>query len=188
MAKAYLNKDTGEILEAECPWRTITDLKDYNDDEEYIEGTSVTSLEGYEPLESIVARCMRTIKSPNGTEYQVLDTEELKACETQTGVYDCAGAKDLDEAFACTDPTSAQGFDLADATNLGAEAMAKLSTSNNGAEPIDSSSDGSAVGNFDSSQSEAKSEDFPEKKSQLRAVSTITYLILMVLTDTIKQS
>lgn len=120
--KVLVDSSTGEIIEAEefCPFRSITDLKrdEMEDGETYEEGTSMTSLEGYEPLESIVARCMRTTRSPNGTEYQVLDVDALKSEETQTGVYDASGAKDIEEAFATTDPTESQGFDLADVSAI----------------------------------------------------------------------
>lgn len=120
--KTYVNNKTGEIVEMEelCPFCTLLSPKSdgLNDVESYEAGTSVTSLEGYEPLESIVARCMRTVKSPNGSVYQVLDTDALKAEETQQGVYEASGAQTLDEAFATMDPTESQGFDLADASNI----------------------------------------------------------------------
>lgn len=164
--KVLVNSKTGEIIEAEelCPYRTIVDAKEYKDGETYEEGTSVTSLEGYEPLESIVARCMRTTRSPNGTEYQVLDVDALKAEETQTGVYDASGAKDIEEAFATADPTDAQGFDLADASAIQNNLQQKqeeLSTQQTNDAPLNSKSEEAVVGNSDSAG--AESENFPEK-------------------------
>lgn len=117
-----LNEKTGEVKETEiiCPFATQFEPKreSVHDGEDYEPGTSVTTLEGYEPLESIVARCMRTMKTPNGATVQVLDTDALKAEETQQGVYDAAGAHTVDEAFATMDPTESQGFDLADASQI----------------------------------------------------------------------
>ena len=81
--KVLVNTKTGEIIEAEVvvPFASITDLKKdaIKDGEDYEPGTSVTSLEGYEPLASIVARCTRVVQSPNGTTYSVIDTDALKA-------------------------------------------------------------------------------------------------------------
>lgn len=164
--KVLIDSKTGEIIEAEelCPYRTIVDAKEYEDGETYEEGTSVTSLEGYEPLESIVARCMRTTRSPNGTEYQVLDVDALKAEETQTGVYDASGAKDIEEAFSTTDPTESQGFDLADASAIANNLQAKqeeLSTQVTNDAPSNSKSEEPVVGN--SEPASADSENFPEK-------------------------
>lgn len=159
------NKKTGEVYSKDAEETPVQKFVvvtpgDYDDMEYFEPGTSVTSLEGYEPLESIVARCMRVMKDPSGTEFQVIDLDQLKAEETQSGVYDCAGAKTVDEAFACTDPTSAQGFDFADATNLASDVQERLSKAYAGdkeqSTPVEGVSDEKPV---------AK-EDFPEKKSE----------------------
>ena len=167
--KVLVNSKTGEIIEAEefCPFASITDLKrDPSDVESYEAGTSVTTLEGYEPLESIVARCMRTVQSPNGTVYQVLDKDALKAEETQVGIYEAEGAKTLDEAFATMDPTASQGFDLADASAISANLQAKqaeLSTQVTNESPLNSESEKPVVGKSDAS---VTADSFPEKKSE----------------------
>lgn len=180
MSQKVMNNKTGEIFEIVSPFRSLTDLKDYKDGETYEPGTSVTSLEGYEPLESIVARCMRTMRSPNGTEYQVLDTDALHAEETQIGIYEASGASTLEEAFATADPTDSQGFDLADATyiqtklseELAERANVKeqdkdLSTKgtneilNNGVSDVVGKSD--SVSNGADSTQEVDSDIFPEK-------------------------
>lgn len=177
--KVLVNSKTGEIIEAEehCPFASITDLKrDPNDVESYEAGTSVVSLEGYEPLDVIVSRCMRTVKSPNGVVYQVLDKDALKAEETQTGIYEASGAKTLDEAFDTLDPTASQGFDLVDAdrikqrlqlrlgeglTKTSATATSsKLSTQGRN-EALKYSEVTDVVGN---SESKSAVADFPEKK------------------------
>lgn len=173
-----LNDKTGEIKETSivCPFATQFEPKrdSINDGEDYVEGTSVTSLEGYEPLESIVARCMRVVKAPNGAEYQVLDTDALKAEETQQGVYDAAGATTLDEAFATMDPTSSQGFDFADASQIQNslseklaqtatdETSSNLSTQGTSAIPHNEVSD-EVVGK---SESKSESDAFPEKNNE----------------------
>ena len=129
--KVLVNSKTGEIIEAEelVPFRSLTDLKrdEYHDGEEYEPGSSVTSLEGYEPLESIVARCMRTVQSPNGSTYQVLDKDALKLEETSQGIYEASGSKTLDEAFNTMDPTESQGFELADASAISHSVQESLS-------------------------------------------------------------
>lgn len=50
----------GEILEfrPDCPFRSITDLKAF-DDAEKKKGVSMTDPSQYEPIESIIKRCMR---------------------------------------------------------------------------------------------------------------------------------
>lgn len=184
--KVLVDSKTGEVIEAQeiCPYRTILDADEYNDSETYEQGTSVTTLDGYEPLESIVARCMRTTHSPNGTEYQVLDLDALKAEETQQGVYDAAGAKDIDEAFATLDPTESQGFDLADVSAIQnrvseelrnasvAESSAELSTKGENEAPT-SSVVNDVVGKSASTNDATASRDevatreetfFPERK------------------------
>lgn len=117
-----MNDKTGEVKELKmaCPFRSLTDLKrdELKDGEDYVEGTSQTSLEGYEPLSSIIARCTRTMVGPGGQTYSVLDKDALKAEETQQGIYEASGANTLDEAFATMDPTDGQGFDLADASQV----------------------------------------------------------------------
>lgn len=163
--KMLVNSKTGEIIEAEelCPFASITDLKRDNlhDGEDYVEGTSVTTLEGYEPLESIVARCMRTVKSPNGTTYQVLDSDALKAEETQQGIYEAEGAKSLDEAFDTIDPSDEQGFDLADVSAIQSSVSQKLnkelSTQEGSEDNLKSQATDEVVGNSESA--------FPEKQN-----------------------
>lgn len=175
--KVYVNSKTGEIVELEevCPFASLTDPKKegIKDVESYKAGTSVTSLEGYEPLESIVARCMRMVQSPNGVTYQVLDRDALKAEETGIPVYEAEGAQSLDEAFATVDPTDSQGFDLADASviqNVVAERLrnvkasdgsADLSTKGKSAVPQNEASD--VVGKSESTTESA----FPEKKENI---------------------
>lgn len=176
--KVLMNSKTGEIIEAEelVPFASITDLKKENikDGEDYVEGTSVTTLEGYEPLESIVARCMRTVQSPNGSTYQVLDKDALKAEETQQGLYEASGAKTLDEAFDTMDPTESQGFDLSDASIIQNRVSEELRNS----QPVEASSNLSTKGTNEAptysevsdvvGKSESKpetAESFPEKSS-----------------------
>ena len=165
--KTYVNSKTGEIVEMEevCPFCSLLSPKmdGIKDVESYEAGTSVTSLEGYEPLESIVARCMRVVKTPSGAEYQVLDTDALKAEETQQGVYDAAGAKTLDEAFATMDPTSSQGFDLADASQIQNSLSEKLAQTASGEASSNLSTKGAnAPLNSEVSDVVGKSESTPE--------------------------
>lgn len=175
--KTYVNSKTGEIVEMEeiCPFCSLLSPKSdgLKDGEDYREGTSVTTLEGYEPLESIVARCMRTVKSPNGSVYQVIDTDALKAEETQQGVYEAASAKTVDEAFDTMDPTESQGFDLADASMIQNSVGEKLAntasdeTSSNlstkGANAPLNSEVSDVVGK---SESTSETDAFPEKDNE----------------------
>lgn len=169
---AVLNEKTGEVKEYSvlCPFRSLTDAKDYQDGETYEAGTSVTTLEGYEPLESIVARCMRTVRSPNGTVYTVLDSDALKAEETQQGIYEAGNATNVDEAFATLDPTDVQGFDLADASQVLSSLNTKmndeksnLSTERVNEAPSKAKMNDGTVGKSDSSESTNSTDDFPEK-------------------------
>lgn len=145
-------------------------MKEIEDGENYVEGTSVTTLEGYEPLESIVARCTRIVTSPNGNSYNVLDTDALKAEETQTGIYEASEAQTLDEAFATMDPTDAQGYDLADASQDLNVANAKVAESLSNLSPKGTNTAPSNSGVSDvvdksnlSDTTDAKDGDFPEK-------------------------
>lgn len=163
MAKKLYDNKTGEIIEVAevIPFARLLEPKvDLVDDGEYYEpGTSVTSLEGYEPLESIVARCMRTVQSPNGSTYQVLDTDALKMEESSQGIYEASGAKTLDEAFATMDPTESQGFDLADASAISQSVQEHLTqelpTQGGSDDNLKSKTTDEVVDN---------SEEFPEKK------------------------
>lgn len=121
---SYVDKKTGEVKEGrpDVPFRSITDLKQYKDDEHYEEGTSMVDMTGYEPLASIVARCMRTMKAPNGQLISVLDKTALKAEESQVGVYEASSAQSIDEAFETLDPTDSPDFDLSDASQTLAQA------------------------------------------------------------------
>lgn len=58
--KSFLNTNTGEIVEfrPSCPFRSVTDLKAFSDDERFTK-PSLTDESQYEPLQNIVARCMR---------------------------------------------------------------------------------------------------------------------------------
>lgn len=130
-----VNVKTGEVLELrkeKSPFRSITDLKDYNHVERYESGTSQVDLTGYEALESIIARCTRTMVAPGGQSYQVLDVDAVKAEAISVPVsvdYEAGSAQTIDEAFATEDPTSAGDFDLVDASQVMAKVAANLSTS-----------------------------------------------------------
>lgn len=116
-----MNEKTGEIFDVVrpvIPFRTLLTANEYKDGEEYEEGTSCVDLTGFEPLASIVARCMRTMKSPSGATTQVLDMQALRAEATDTGVYDAKDAQTVDEAFDTLDPTDSPGFDFVDASQV----------------------------------------------------------------------
>ena len=79
----------GEILEfrPSCPFRSITDLKAF-DDAEKPKGVSLTDPSQYEPLESILARCMRG---------------EM-AFSAEKGWFSIKGDADLDAVFDADEP------------------------------------------------------------------------------------
>lgn len=116
-----VNAKTGEIYEVArpvIPFRTILTANEYKDGEDYEEGTSCVDLTGFEPLASIVARCMRTMRSPSGATTQVLDVDALRAEANEPGIYEAKDAQTVDEAFDTLDPTDAPGFDLVDASQV----------------------------------------------------------------------
>lgn len=119
-----VNRKTGEIFDlslatgATLPYRTILDADEYQDPEQYESDSSLTDLTGYEPLESVIARCMRTMRSPSGAVTQVLDVNALKAEAQDTGIYEAENAGSVDEAFETIDPSDAPGFSLADAGQI----------------------------------------------------------------------
>ncbi len=58
--QSYFNKATGEVVEfrPQVPFRSITDLKAFNDAEHNDQPTECDQTQ-YEPLETIIARCQR---------------------------------------------------------------------------------------------------------------------------------
>lgn len=129
-----VNTQTGEVFEIKkelSPFRSITDLKSFKDGEYYEPGSSQVDLTGYEPLESIIARCTRVMRAPGGQTYQVLDVEAVKqeAQVVPTSIdYEAGTASTIDEAFATEDPTSDPDFDLVDASRIMNKAQETLST------------------------------------------------------------
>lgn len=116
-----VNSKTGEIFDVArpvIPYRTILDADEYQDLEAYEPDSSLTDLTGYEPLESVIARCMRTMKSPSGVVSQVLDVHALQQEAHDTGIYEAENASSVDEAFETIDPSDAPGFGLADAGQI----------------------------------------------------------------------
>lgn len=112
-----VNSKTGELYDVArpvIPYRTILDANEYQDPEVYEPDSSMTDLTGFEPLSVIVARCMRTMKSPSGVVSQVLDVHALQQEAHDTGIYEAENAKTVDEAFDTLDPTDAPGFDIAE--------------------------------------------------------------------------
>lgn len=179
-----VNDKTGEVKEVSLasPFRCLTDLKEYKDGEDYKEGTSCTSLEGYEPLEDIVARCTRTMVTQNGMRYAVLDKDALKAEAVGTPIYEAGSASTLDEAFATLDPTSSQGFDLADASEITealrekAQATDNLSTERANESPQKATVSDGTVGKSDEAVKPSETNpDFPENSQEI-ASSTIPSL------------
>lgn len=122
-------------------FKTQFNAKDFTatDDEVYVPGTSETEPGQGVDVKAVYERCLR------GELPDVI----------RSGDYAIKGDMSMDDAFATIDPTESEGFDLADVTSF-AQAMAgkELSTSKQGAEPVDSSSDEAAVGNSNSDKNE----------------------------------
>lgn len=121
----FVDKKTGEVYEADVPFRTIGTASEYTDDESYEAGTSLTDISGYEPLESVIARCTRQVGGINSRGLQVLDMKALK--EESHGVMtsydvaldDHASSDQVDAAFSASyDPSDSPGFDLSDASEI----------------------------------------------------------------------
>lgn len=137
-----MDKKTGEVLEIvepECPFRSITDLKGYNDDESYEPGTSQVDLTGYEPLESIIARCTRVMRAPGGQTYTVIDRDLVKqeagVVPTLEEDYTAGSATTVDEAFDTADPTDDPDFDMTDAIRILSEIKERNDAGNGGIAP-----------------------------------------------------
>lgn len=168
------NKETGEVFEIQkekSQFRSITDLKDFSDPEKYEKGSSMVDLTGYEPLESIIARCTRTMVAPGGQMYQVLDYDAVKA-ESQVVPasvdYEAGDAKTVDEAFATEDPTQDGDFDLADASRVLASIGSASVESSGRIAPSIANEDAPDLKQAElnlSSDSDADAEDELEKKA-----------------------
>lgn len=162
-----VNNKTGEFLEIKkepVPFRTLTNLKDYKDGEKYTPDSSEVDLTGYEPLESIIARCTRVMRAPGGQSYSVLDKTALQAEATVSGVYEAAGATSIDEAFDRMDPTDEPGFDLADASALLSEVEKDLSTTSQSEQLKLKASDDAASAVDKSEETNDNKQMFDEKK------------------------
>ena len=124
-----INKETGEVVEEkrpDVPFRSLTDLKSYRDNEVYQPDTSKVDMTGYESLASIVARCTRVSRTANGSSVQFIDKTLLKAEEQTQGFYDIKEGMTVDEAFATADPTQDPDFDLVDASRISEEIAASV--------------------------------------------------------------
>lgn len=94
----------GEVLRPDIPFRSKTDLKNYNDDEYYEEGTSLTDPSQVLNVKETITRMMRG---------------EMIMPGVKDGEYDVDMDKmSIDEAFATEDPTKGPGFDLCDVPAL----------------------------------------------------------------------
>lgn len=124
-------------------FRSITDLKDFNDDEWFEPDTSETEPGQAINIRAVYERCMRGELAP-----------------VRSGSYDIKKPVSDDEAFATLDPTESEDFDLADATAIADELKDKLerakdlSTTQQGADNSKSSDARNAVD---------KSEDVKEQ-------------------------
>lgn len=170
-----VNSKTGELFDVAVPvipFRTLLTASEYQDSEQYEPDSSMTDLTGYEPLESIVARCMRTMKSPSGVVTQVLDVNALKAEAHDTGIYEAGKASTVDEAFETLDPTDAPGFDFVDGSrilqsvndNISTKAKELSTTSTKEQAPKSQATEDNAVENSDN-----VSEMFEEKADKQSA-------------------
>lgn len=166
-----VNSKTGELFDVALPvlpYRTIRDANDYKDGEEYEPDSSMVDLTGFEPLSTVIARCMRTMKSPSGGITQVLDLDALKAEAHEPGIYEAEKATTIDEAFETLDPTDAPGFDFVDGSaiiqavndNISAQQKELSTTATNEQAPHSQANEEPAVGN-----SNNESELFEEKQT-----------------------
>lgn len=138
--KVLFNVQTGEFLEKESPFRSISDLKDFNDNEHYEPDTSETEPGQAVNLKELYYRCERgeILPTVNAGGYAI-DIDD-----------DGNVVGDIDEAFDKEDLTQKEGFDLADVTAFEQylKEKAELSTSSDaGASPAIAQATASAVGN-----------------------------------------
>lgn len=145
----FYDMATGELIggRPDCPFRSLTDLKGYNDDKFMKPGSSMVDLTGYEPLSSIISRCMRVQIGPNGQQYQVLDKGAMQAEASFIPAYEASQAKTIDEAFETLDHTQDPGYDLADATQALMKSQATLSTGHKEADILNQADEVRLVGN-----------------------------------------
>lgn len=119
----------GEVLRPDIPFRSKTDLKNYNDDEYYEEGTSLTDPSQVLNVKETIIRMMRG---------------EMIMPGIKDGDYDVdLGKMTIDEAFETEDPTKAPGFDLADIPALAEQVKETESTEQ---EPTAPNSNPASVG------------------------------------------
>lgn len=141
MEKVLFNVQTGEFLERECPFRSITDLKDFDDSETYEPGTSETEPGQGVNLKELYARCCRG---------EIVPQRNVGGYAIETDDRGNVIGQSLDDAFDTEDLTQAEGFDLADKTMFEEylKSKAELSTSSEaGASPSIAQATASAVGN-----------------------------------------
>ena len=118
-------------------FRSITDLKEFSDDEWYEEDTSETEPGQAVDIKSVYLRCLRGEITP-----------------VRAGGYEVKPGMSLDDAFDTLDPTQSEGFDLADATAISNHLEGKLkseelSTTQAGTAPSIASDGDDAVVNSD---------------------------------------
>ena len=91
-------------------FRTITDLKDFSDNEVFEPDTSETEPGQAVNIRSVYERCMRGELPPVGS----------------SGSFVVKPGMTVEEAFGTLDPTQSEGFDLADATAISNHLNEKL--------------------------------------------------------------
>lgn len=96
----------GEVLRPDVPFRSKTDLKNYNDDEIYEEGTSLT-----DPSQALNVKATVEFMFGRQLADAIIRGDVVPVIK---GDFDVKGDMTVDEAFATEDPTKAPGFDLAD--------------------------------------------------------------------------
>lgn len=130
--KEVINKNTGEVksikTRSDVPFRSLTDLKGFSDNEFFEPGTSLTEPGQDVNIKSVAERCLRG-----------------EIILNRPGQYDVDSKMTIDEAFNTFDVTDQEGFDLADATMIVDSIKNDLSPGQQAkAEPTNSSSDGAA--------------------------------------------
>lgn len=158
----FVDPRTGEIKNLsqiirtrfDCPFRSLTDLKERQLGEMYDPESSLTDTTGYEPLIKIIEKC--TVR--RGKKTVIIPG----ALPRKPGSYDIQDITKVnpDDAFCQADPTLDPSFDLADSTAIMDDAEALLK------EEALKQSESATIGKVEQSETQPKVASSDEKQTE----------------------
>lgn len=160
----FVDPKTGEIKSIkqviktrDCPFRSLTDLKERQLGEMYDPESSLTDTTGYEPLTKVIEKC--TVRQ--GKKTVIIPG----ALPHKPGSYDIQDINKInpDDAFCQADPTLDPAFDLADTTAIMDTAEALLK------EEASKQSNSTTEVEVEQSETQPKVVSFDEEKAKINA-------------------